>query len=157
MSLRLLGGGTSAADITAAVAEAVEGHTPGILLGYSERTTSDVRTTGGAITGVSVTVVGQGRPVDIEARVTKGFHSAANAPMTFAIMWGTVCIASDEQNSFSTTTGRAFYCKRTMTLTDGVSYTFTLAVAHGLAGTMTWYADDTATNKRPMHLAVTSR
>lgn len=143
-----------ATAVDEAVEQAIEDHTPGISLGYAERPTSHTPTSGGTIPSLTVIVVGQGRPVDIEAQVTKGYHSAASAPLTFALQSGAVSIASDEGNSYSTTTGKSFRAKRSnMVLVDGVTYTFTILVAHGLAGTMTWFADA----NRPMSISVVSR
>lgn len=135
-----------------AVEQAIEDHTPGIELGYAERTTTYAPTAGGTIPSLTVIVVGNGRPCDIEAQVTKGYHSAS-APLTFALQSGAVSIATDEGTSYSTTTGKSFRAKRRMVLTDGVTYTFTILVAHGIGGTMTWFADA----NRPMFISVTSR
>lgn len=153
--------------VDTAVEDAVEAHTPGIEMGYAERTTSptnNTQTAPGAnalIPGLVVTVVGKGRPVDIEFLAQSAAHSVANTPMVFylevngsvtAAEAGSVVVASASTN---VALGRAVVLRRRAVLTDGVSYTFKAGMYGTVAGTT---AINTGTGAPPpAQLSVTSR
>jgi hypothetical protein len=156
MTLRLLSGLT-AAGVDAAVAQAVEDHTPGIELGYSERTSNYAAAAGGTITGLSLTVTGQGRPVDIEFRCKGVFHSAY--PTTAALIDTTIVdasaniIGSSRIQVWSASDGPAVYIKARKVLTADVEYVFTVNVSQNTAGTHTFIGSAA----RPIYLMATSR
>ncbi len=146
--------GPSAADVDTLVAEAVETHTPGIELGYAERTSSFVTAANGLITALSVTVVGQGRPADIEFYCAQVTHTVNGAYVQGVLIHGAgTQIQGHGEIISNTTLGRPIHVKTRMTLTDGVSYTFSVNTTMANAGTATWLGSAT----RPMWLAATSR
>lgn len=153
MTLRILQGLT-AAGVDAAVAAAVEAHTPGIELGYAERTSNYAVTSGGAIAGLSVTVTGQGRPVDIEFRCRGVFHTTIGTLLEATIVDGSSNIyGSAKAQTFSTADGPVIGVRSRKILTNGQSYTLTVNIAQNTAGTMTWMGS----SARPMWLSVVSR
>lgn len=140
------------AEVDTIVQQAVEDHTPGIELGYAERFTTY---TGGNsdITGLSITVVGQGRPVDVEFYCPTALHSVSGSLIRADIKSNGTIIETAFDITTNTSFGRHIYAKRRIVLTNGVSYTFTVGVFQGTAGTMTWYADA----NRPIWLSAVSR
>lgn len=166
MTLRLLPGPT-AAEVDALVAQAVETHTPGISLGCAERITSFATTntntnTGGSITGLTVTVTGQGRAVDIEFFAASVYHSVASTLVGFNLSVSVNGGATSTTSNFSqaagarstlTNGGPSCVLRRTATLASGSTYAFTINVAGGAAGTSNVVAAAFA----PMHLSVVSR
>lgn len=154
MSLRLLGGGSGTTDVSAAVAEAVEAHTPGIELGYAERTTSFTSTVNALISGLSVTVIGLGRPVDVEFYCAQATHTVNGAFVQGVLIYGGgTQIQGHGEIISNTTLGRPVHIKTRMLLPDGVSYMFSVNTTMANAGTATWLGSAS----RPMWLAVTSR
>lgn len=153
MTLRLLSGLTTA-GVDAAVQQAVEDHTPGIELGYSERTSNYAAAAGGTITGISVTVVGQGRPVDIEFRCKGAYHTVIGTLLDTTIVDASAnIIGSARIQTWSTSDGPVVGIRARKVLTDGVSYTYTVTVSQNAAGTHTFIGSAA----RPIWLSVVSR
>jgi hypothetical protein len=136
----------------------------GANLGSSKRTTtattsntSTASTT--PITGISITVVGKGKPVDVRFFASQGYHSVANTlVIPYLIVNGVALPATTGQSGVTqstlTTSGPSvFFVASNIVLTDGVSYTFEVGLAGGAAGTTALFA---ATNS-PMTLDVTAR
>lgn len=151
------------ADVVEVVEQAVQDHTPGIELGYASRTssiTSTATTSTGAtaLVGLSVTVTGQGRPVDLRFFCPSIYHTTANAGVSVVIVRDGNVTGGDNQIGarFSpvTTTGPSLsITRRTATLVDGVSYTFTVRAWGTVAGTCTLVGAPFC----PIELTVTSR
>lgn len=135
--------------------QALEDHTPGIELGYAERTTSFATAVNADITGLSVTVTGKGRPADVEFFCSAAYHSVSGTFLRADVKMGGTILQSWMELTSSTGFGRSCYIKARVTLTEGVSYTFTVSTFLGTAGTMTWFAS--ASPARPMSLSVVSR
>jgi hypothetical protein len=157
-------GGASRATIAAMVEDAVEAHTPGTELGFAERTSgtafTTTATTFGAsalVTGLVVTVTGEGRPVDIEFTAQAVRHSVAATGVVAYLETNGSAVAAQCNSTWvsspSTTVGRGFIVRRRAVLTDGVVYTFKAGVFGGAAGTVTL---DTTTFAAAQ-LSVTSR
>jgi hypothetical protein len=161
MSIRLSAkNAVSASVVDAAVAEAIEAHTPGIELGFAERTTSFV--SGNAdITTFSVgPITGQGRPVDITYFCPAVYHTVANtlnrADLKVSTNGGAAAVVNSGWiMSTATTVGPSMRVTHRMLFASGSTYTVTVGVFQGTAGTMTWFAS--ASPNRPMQLSVTSR
>lgn len=154
----------ASAMVTSLVEQAVQDHTPGIELGYFQRasnfttTNTSSSSTAGNITGMSVTIVGQGRPVDLRFHCCSVYHSVANTPVSAVIIRDGNLTGADNQIggviSQSTTTGPSLMMtRRTNTLTLGVSYTFTVRVWSSAAGTATLVGAAYC----PIELTITSR
>lgn len=123
-------------------------------LGAAERTTSSaVGSGGGLITGLSVTVTGSGRAVDIEFSSTGVYHSVANTWMFLAILVNGSTGMLGYVNSNTNTEGPTAYIRLRKVLTNGVNYTFTVSLATGAGGTCNAIAGATY----PMQLTVTQR
>lgn len=142
------------AEVDALVQQALEDHTPGIELGYAERTTA-YSAGNSDISGLSVTVTGQGRPVDVEFYCSTAYHSVTGSLIRADIKSNGTIVNSWFDVTSSTAAGRTCKVKQRLVLTDGASYTFTIGVFQGTAGTMTWFAS--ASPVRPMWLSVVSR
>jgi|GEM_PF-5842404 len=150
-----------------AIGDALDDYTPGADMGSAERLTSATTTATSYalattdISGLSVTVIGTGRPVDVEFYCPSVTHSVANTNVSVFIavngsgtdakaQWGGVSAPGTGAGG-----GPALTIKRRITLTDGVSYTFTVrAFAFGVAGTTTLYA---VSAYQAMQLNVTAR
>lgn len=145
----------TAAEADALVQQAVEDHTPGIELGYAERSTTFATAANTDITGLSVTVTGQGRPVDVEFFCPIAYHSVSGSLIRADIKSNGVILNSWFELTSNTGFGRTCQVKQRVVLTDGVNYTFTVGTFLGTAGTMTWFAS--ASPARPMWLSVVSR
>jgi hypothetical protein len=150
MGLRLYPQGS--ATIDAAVEEAVEAHTPGATLGFAERATVFTATANSDIPTLSVTVIGQGRPVDVRFYCSRAYHSVANTLISARIKRNGTIVQEGSILSPVTTGGPSMHVLHTETLTNGVSYTYTVQAFQGAAGTMTF-----GVTLGPMHLSVTSR
>jgi hypothetical protein len=145
------------------VEQAVQDHTPGIELGYASRTsniTSTATTAAGAtaLTGLSVTVTGQGRPVDLRFHCAAVYHSVANTLVSIVIVRDGNVTGADNQMgavaSASTSTGPSLaVARRTATLVAGTPYTFTVRAWGAAAGTCTLVSAAYC----PTELVVTSR
>lgn len=142
------------AEVDALVQQALEDHTPGIELGYAERSTS-YSAGNSDISGLSVTVTGQGRPVDIEFYCPTAYHSVSGTLIRADIKSNGTIVNSWFDVTSNTAAGRTAQVKQRLVLTDGVDYTFTIGTFQGTAGTMTWFAS--ASPVRPMWLSVVSR
>lgn len=147
---------------------------PGKELGYAELTadftstnTSFTNTTdgpgaGGVIPGAfQVTVVGKGKPVEVEFYAPQVRHSTAGQWVGAYLLVngaaqpdGQLAIGGSPVN----TVGRVLVLKRRLVLADGVSYTFKVGIMGGAAGTSTVTATAaTNTNLPRPFLAVTAR
>jgi hypothetical protein len=142
------------AEVDALVEQALEDHTPGIELGYAERTTS-YSAGNSDISGLSVIVTGQGRPVDIEFYCPTAYHSVTGTLIRADIKSNGTIVNSWFDVTSNTAAGRTCQVKQRLVLTDGVEYTFTIGTFQGTGGTMTWFAS--ASPVRPMWLSVVSR
>jgi hypothetical protein len=129
-------------------------------LGYEERTTNDTTTntayastTSNKISGLSVTVVGQGLPVLIEFFCPGVFHSVAATGVSVALITNGALTSGQlaTVDSSATNKSRALIMRRRMLLTAGTSYTFEVGKYVDAAGTGTY----TAVADAPMYLAVT--
>lgn len=147
-----------------AVAAAVEAHTPGIELGAASRTSNFTTTntsatnSGGDIPGLSVTVVGKGRPVDVRFHCPGAFHSVANTGVSVVTIRDGNPTGADNQIgsvlSALTTTGPSLtIVRRTSVLVAGTSYTFTARAWAAAAGTLTLVGAAYC----PIELTVTAR
>jgi hypothetical protein len=173
--LKYFGGGGSSGpteDWSDEISTAISGHSSdvdlhtGQELGYAERTTTDSTTNladdnstlnANLIAGLSVSVVGSGRPVEVEFYAPLVTHSVLNGVIYGTIMANGVRIAQVPTLAIKAGTGQGpLIVKRRMVLTDGVSYTFTAAKTMDTAGTGTYYASDTPSNMI-MYLSVTQR
>ena len=160
--LRFLSGPTTA-DVNTAVQQAVQNHTPGIELGSASRTSSITSTAtaaagASALTGLSVTVVGQGRPVDLRFYCASVYHSVANTLVSVIIVGDGNATGTNNQigtvASPSTTAGPSMcIMRRTAALTLGQSYTFTVRAWGAAAGTCNLVSAAYC----PTELVVTSR
>lgn len=150
--------------VAVAVEEQVEGHVPGTDLGTFQRpsnatsTTTAVTDAAGDITGMSVTVVGQGRPVDIRFFAPGVYHSVANTLVSVIIICNGDVLNTNNQlgteRSHLTNNGPSVaITRRTGVLTAGVSYTFKARLWSAAAGTSTLVGAAYC----PIELAVTSR
>lgn len=154
----------SGGAVSFAVEEQVEGHIPGTDLGTVLRATSATSTTtaatdpAGDLTGLSVTVVGQGRPVDVRFHAPGVYHSVANTLVSVILMCNGEVVGTNNQigteNSPRTDNGPSMsISRRTGILTTGTSYTFSVRLWGAAAGTSTLVAASFC----PIELAVTSR
>lgn len=145
-------------DPAVLVAQAVEDWTPGTDLGLAERTTNFEPTTNADITGLSITLTGKGRPIDVRFNCTQAYHSAATGTspvlMRADIKQNGVAILSRMGMRYNAAFGDGIeITARTETLTSGVSYTFTVGTWRGTVGTAYWYAAPAF----KMQLAATAR
>lgn len=150
--------------VAVAVEEQVEGHVPGTDLGTVQRGSNATSTTtaatdaAGDITGLSVTVVGQGRPVDIRFHAPGVYHSVANTLVSVILMCNGEVVGLNNQigteNSPLTNNGPSMsISRRTGILTFGTNYTFSVRLWGNAAGTSTLVGAAFC----PIELAVTSR
>lgn len=128
-------------------------------LGYAERTTNDTTTNtayasspSNKISGMSVTVVGTGQPVEIEFYCPQVYHSVANTVVSAELLIGGALAGGQfaSENSPSTAAGPFLTIKRRLILTAGTSYTFEVGKSISGAGTGTYFASADS----PMHLVV---
>lgn len=153
------------AMVTTLVEQAVQDHTPGIELGSASRTSAFTTTnitagngSLGLITGLTVTITGSGRPVDVRFTAPAVYHSVANTFVGVSINAGNPLAANNatfaSSQSTLTNNGNALEATlRTATLNDGQSYTFQVNVWGAAAGTSTL----AAAAYGPIQLVVTSR
>ena len=144
-----------------AVSEVAEVQMAGIERGYAERTstytTTETAYPGVVVPGLAVTVIGQGRPVDIELNIAGVYHTVANTPVTILIGVNGA-VLTDFANlgvafSPSTDGGPVLAIRRRVILAAGTSYTFTAHMYGGAAGTAVLVGATYA----PMYLSVVSR
>lgn len=128
-------------------------------LGYAERTSNDTTTntayassTSNKISGLSVTVVGQGLPVLVEFFCPGVFHSVAATGVSVTLITNGALTSGQlaTVDSSATNKSRALVMRRRMVLTAGTSYTFEVGKYVDAAGTGTY----TAVADAPMHLSV---
>lgn len=137
----------------------------GAEMGYSERTTifTTTNTTAGSlagtaiVTGLSVTVIGEGRAVEVEFNSIMQ-HSVANSgSATYLVVNGSYSAAPGGHlaavQGGATGSGRTLSMKKRIVLTNGVSYTFTIGVYGVQAGTVSVVS----TANIPTFLSVTRR
>lgn len=125
-------------------------------LGYAERTTNDSTTNtayasvgSNKISGLSVTVVGEGLPVLVEFFCPSVVHSVANTA-TAAVLLTNGAVTSGQQGFGEASTSAGLILRRRRILTPGTSYTFEVGKYVVAAGTGTYIAG----SDNPMHLAV---
>lgn len=134
---------------------------PGLEIGYDEvvSTTTYTATAAGSqmVPGLSITVVGTGRPVDVEFFAPSVRHSVASTDVSAGIRANGSGLVAESQlgtvSSPSTTVGRSLYVKERVVLADGVSYTFDVTIWSGAAGTATLVAAGYVR----VYLAITNR
>lgn len=156
------GSGVNESTINEIVENSLETYAPGTELGYAERTTpfttTDNATLNTRISGLTVTVLGTGRRVDIEFYCPGVWHSTANADVRFYIVRDDLAFqASDSQViskfSPSTTSGPEALLKRSIVIPDGVTRVYKVGMLIGVAGTGTANGDPLS----PMYLSAVSR
>lgn len=135
--------------------------TQGAELGYAERTSDDTTTNGtignaslvgNRMSGLAVTVVGTGKPVDIEFWCAGVRNSTGSNYAGAVLLQNGVQITAGTVLSTSTSVGQIMTLKIRKTLTANTSYTFEVG-KYGQGGTTTYIGNATF----PMYLAVTSR
>lgn len=128
-------------------------------LGYAERTTVDTTTStsyasapSNKISGLSVTVVGEGLAVSVEFFCPGVKHSTAGVGVASALVLNGALTGGQIGlgDSDSTANSRTLIMRRRMILTAGTSYTFEVGKYVMSAGTGTY---DAAADF-PMHLSV---
>jgi hypothetical protein len=129
-------------------------------LGYASRTTNDTTTnaayassSSNKISGLSVTVVGEGLPVLIEFYCPSVAHSVANSAVNATLVINGALSGGQigTSHSISSTVGQGMLLRHRKVLALGTSYTFEIGKYLGAAGTGTY----TGNADFPMHLAVT--
>lgn len=161
MTLHILSGLTATA-VDAAIAQAVEDHTPGILLGSDKHEVVYTHTVNEDLAGLSVgPIIGEGRPVEVKFDCSAVWHSVAStitrADIKAAVNGGAAAIIATKWGASPATTlgpGMTVVAPDYL-LADGSSYVFTVGLWRGAAGTTTWHAD--SVTKRPITLTVVSR
>lgn len=148
------------AAIPPQVEAAIEAHVPGLEMGYAERTSTFTTTSTSAaqVTGMSVTVVGTGRPAEIEFYVPSIYHTSANVPLLVAVytqLNGGTATLTDVVTVRSpvTTDGPPAIVRRRRVLSAGDSWSFHGFVRCETAGTLTALASSI----NPIALSVVSR
>lgn len=155
---------TRDSEVSALVAAELAGYQPGLEIGYAERATQFTSTqvaanATGAITSLSVgssgIIVGTGRAVDIRFACPAVWSSTANKQILVTLgVNGTYGGVTAVRYSPATTFGPSLEFTRRLVLTNGVSYTFTVALyGEATSGTCTAWASATF----PMTLSVTNR
>lgn len=135
-------------------------------IGYAESftATTSTNTAAGAasmsvntIPGLSVTVVGTGRPVSVEFKGC-GYNTAGDVPFGVGVLMATggvtTCIDFDYGNNHVTSgvgLEEKLFIRRRLVLAAGVAYTFTVGM-WTTSGTAHFYADNVT--PKPMYLAV---
>jgi hypothetical protein len=161
--VRIDAGGSLQVLVDEAVEQATQDHIPGVELGYASRTTTYTTTstvTGASavtIPGVTATVVGQGRPVDVRFYAPSVYHSVANTFVGASVNTGNPVGVNANlmvQQSTAVNNGPGILIEyRTSILTLGVSYTFQVSVWGAAAGTSTFVGATYC----PIELAITAR
>lgn len=146
------------------VAEAVEGLAPGIQLAYKEMaygaSGTEVYPTAFNLPPLTLTVVGQGRPVEIEFYVPALYHSVANGGCFGAIFsqitGGSIVYEQViEHYSPKTDRGPALTVKKTKTLVADTEYTFAFYLGGLVAGT--WAGGGSGGSFKTMFSKITAR
>lgn len=125
-------------------------------LGYAERTSNDTTTNAtfgnvgsNKISGLSVTVVGEGKPVMVEFYCSSAIHSVTDTAAGVVLLINGATTGG-QQGYVEAKTSEALIMRRRLVLTAGTSYTFEIGKFIVAAGTGTYLAG--ADN--PMHLSV---
>lgn len=151
-------------DWWAALNPAVAQPLPGTEMGYAERWTSatsvqagdtDANLNANLIAGLSVPVVGEGRPVEVELYHPLVAHTVVNGTCYATIMVNGTRLATAPMVLPKAGAGSMVICKKRLVLAQDVAYTFTAAMTIDTAGTGTWYADELL--DMAMHLVVIRR
>lgn len=144
--------GVSPEQVEQLVNDALVAHTPGTEIARAEvfeSRTSTAINLGAAtdLAGLSITVTGTGRPVEVEYYCTSVVHSVANTNVSLLIACNGVALSPQSQVaavSSPTTvagTGQFISVRRPVDLALGVEYVFTVrCFAYNVAGTSTLYA-----------------
>lgn len=129
-------------------------------LGYAERQTTDTSSNtvfanipANLIPGLSVTVVGAGRAVEVEV-IGSVYHAVANTYVGFGIVRDGATVGYGGLSSPSTTVGRTVIVKKRMVLVAGQQYVFTVGKYVGAAGVGSFYGDNIGS---PLSLSVVER
>lgn len=134
----------------------------GTEMGNAERLTTFTTTNtstagGGVIPSLTVVVVGEGRPVDVNFFAANVYHSVADTSVSFALRVNGSTVSDRSQTasvrSPLTTAGPSAWLYRRPFLDLGVQYTFTINVAGGAAGT----SNVVAASFAPIQLCVSRR
>lgn len=155
-----------AALVQDAVEQAVEQHTPGIDLGSKSydttftTTNTDLFSTAGDIAAIAISVVGQGRPIDVEFFAPKVQHSVAGESVNVSItvdgspfsVYGSTLATVQTPAGLDDSPG-LYARRRTLALLDGVTYVFGARIYGSAAGTCSLYGASFG----PIELNVTSR
>lgn len=142
-----------------AITDALAASNVGRELGYAERVTAATTTNttagavGGKISGLSITIVGEGRPVLCEFETFSTHHSVATTFVGHYILINDVFLKQSLRASSRTDFGPGNYVSRRQVLADGVSYTFEVGVYGAAAGT----SSTGGVSASPMTLSVTGR
>lgn len=152
---------TRDSEVAALVAAELASYQPGLEIAYGERTTSATSTqtvpnAAGTISGLTSGVVtGVGRPVDVRFHCSAAWNSVANKHSFASLMVnGGAGGSANASHSPIATNGIGLPFTRRMVLTDGVDYTFTVALyTESGGGTVTAFASATY----PMSISVTNR
>lgn len=146
------------------VNDLVNTYVPGTEMGYAERLTNFTTTatsvaTAVDITGLTVTVVGHGRPADIEFYAPSVSHSVSGTQVSLIFYVNGSYTSGQGQVtqvfSNSTTSGVLGYLKRRSVLSDGVTYNISVRpYAYQVAGTTTI---GSLGGYQPIFLSVTAR
>lgn len=137
---------------------------PGSELGYAERLLTDTTTNtlftyaafaANVINGLTVVVMGRGRPVDVEFWCGQVYTSTVNKATFAALLMNGAIVNYGASVSASTVNGSVLAVRRRLVLPDGVQHTFDIGKAT-TGGTSTFIAD-AAGLVTPMFLAVTQR
>lgn len=157
-------GTLTGAAVKNVVDTAINAHTPGVELGYASRATNftttntNLTSVAGAIPTLTLSVVGQGRPIDLRFYAATVYHSVANTIVNAVIVENGVALSSDNQIgatiSPQVANGPSMgITRRTGILTSGTTYTYTVQVAGAAAGTVTMVGAAYC----PIELSATSR
>jgi hypothetical protein len=132
-------------------------------LGYAERTTDDTTTnttlasaSANKISGLAVTVIGAGRPVEVEFWCSGVRNATANNWAGASIVQDGTSVKAAVVFSPNTGIGVPLVVKTRLVLTAGQSYTFEVG-KYGQAGTTTYSASAVSGVNLAMYLAVTER
>lgn len=159
-----MSGARMRASIEEQTTEAVEGLASGIRLAYKEMTYgasgTEVYPTAFNFPALTFTLVGEGRPVDIEFFIPAIYHSVANGGCFGAIFsqitgGGIVYEQVGRIWSPKTDDGPPLVVQKTKTLDVGVEYTFAFYAGGLTAGT--WAGGGSAGTFRTMYAKATAR
>lgn len=124
------------------VGAAIEAYAPGVELGYAERTATFSTAATGLITTLSIPIIGNGRPVDVEFYCPRVWNATtANTYISGRIFRDGVQATDGGVFSPVTSAGPSLYVKHAEPIVPvGVAHTFTVQAFLGSAGTHNFYA-----------------